>query len=215
MAKKKEAILIFCAHNDDQTIGAGGTIKNCIKNNKKAYTYIFSYGESSHPHLKPEVVAKMREKESIQAARILGDEIHYLGLKEGKFIETFNKDEIKKIIKKINPTKVFTHSPDDMHPDHRAVYKIIKKTLKGMNYKGDMYAFDVWNLFSFKTRDYPKLFMDISDTFKDKLKALEKHKSQILAIILLKWNIYLKAFVNGINNNCKYAELFHKIDFKN
>jgi len=214
MKKKKQCVVMFCAHNDDQTIGAGGTIRKYIDEGIDVYTYIFSYGESSHPHLKPEVVAEMREKESIRAAKILGDKIHYFGLKEGKFLETYNSKDIKKIIKDRKPIKIFTHSPDDAHPDHRAVYKIITDTLREIKYKRELYSFDVWHIFSLKTREYPKLFIDISNTFKHKVNALKKHKSQLLAILALFLNIYIKATMHGWNNHCKYAELFHKIELE-
>lgn len=213
MAKKKRSIITFCAHNDDQLIGAGGTIKKYANQGIKAYTYLFSYGEMSHPHLKPEIIAKTREKESLRAAKILGDDISYLGLKEGTFLETCDIAKIKKIILSHKPEKIFTHSPDDPHPDHRAVFKIIKQVLHDMNYKGDLYSFNVWNITSVTTREYPKLFIDISDTFKDKIKAFKLHKSQLLTKIIIGWSIYAKAIIDGWNNHCKYAEVFHKINF--
>lgn len=210
---KSKSIITFCAHNDDQVIGAGGTIKKYTDSKIKAYTYIFSYGEMSHPHLKPEVVAKMREKESIAAAKVLGDEISYLGFKEGNFAESCNLKQIKQIIKEKNPDKIFTHSPDDPHPDHQAVFSIVKKAIQQLNFRVELYSFDVWNIFSFK-KDRPKLFVDISDTFKYKVKALQKHESQFVTIITLGWSIYFKAIVHGWNNKCRYAELFHKIDLE-
>jgi N-acetylglucosamine malate deacetylase 1 len=212
MVKKKRCIITFCAHNDDQIIGAGGTIKKYVDSGIKAYTYIFSYGEMSHPHLKPEVIAKTRKKESIRASKVLGDKVNYLGLKEGKFIEQCNIDKIKKIINKHKPEKIFIHSPDDPHPDHRAVFKIMTKLLNNIKYKGNLYCFDVWNIFSFRTRSYPKLFIDISETFNDKVNSFNMHKSQFMAKILIGWSIYTKAIIHGWNNHCKYAELFHRIE---
>lgn len=209
---KGECILTLCAHNDDQIIGAGGTIRRYVDEGISAYTYIFSYGEASHPHLRPEVIAKRRERESLQSARILGDTIAYLELKEGTFTETCDRTELKNIIRMHNPTKIFTHTPDDPHPDHIAVYKIVTSVAKEMNFKGEIYAFDIWNLFSVKTNHYPKLFVDISKTFWVKVKALLKHKSQVNAIVSLGWHMYLKALINGWNNHCRYAELFHKIN---
>jgi len=206
-------IMTFCAHNDDQLIGAGGTIKKYIDGGMKAYTYIFSYGESSHPHLKPEVIAKMREKESIKAARVIGDEIYYLGLKEGKFMEECDFKQLKKVIMEKKPVKIFTHSRNDPHPDHKVVFNIVKEVLKSLRYKGELYTFDVWNIFSFR-EDSAKLFVDISETFKYKIDALSKHKSQIMTFFTLGWNIYLKDVINGWNYGCRYAELFHKVNLK-
>jgi LmbE family N-acetylglucosaminyl deacetylase len=214
MSKKSKSVIIFCAHNDDQLIGAGGTIRKYVDSGIKVYTYIFSYGEMSHPHLRPEVIAKTREKESFRASKLLGDETNYLGLKEGKFADDFDYNKVKKIISSIKPEKIFTHSPDDPHPDHRSVFRLITKTLSESTYKGDLYCFDVWNVFSFSTRSFPKLFIDITDTFDNKVRAFELHKSQLMAKVLIGWSNYVKAIVHGWNNNCKYAELFHKIDIK-
>jgi LmbE family N-acetylglucosaminyl deacetylase len=211
---KKKCIVVFGAHNDDQLIGAGGTIRKFVNEGGIVYTYIFSYGETSHPHLKPHIIAKTRTKEAEEAADILGEKLNFFGLKEGTFLKTADVNMIAKIIKEKKPEKVFTHAPDDPHPDHRAVYKITKEAAKKARYYNNLYAYDIWNIFSFKTRNYPKLFIDISDTFHTKLKAMAKHKSQWSSIILLGWNFYLKAIWHGWNNKCKYAELFHKIEVK-
>ena len=76
-----------------------------------------------------------------------------------------------------------------------------------------MYSFNVWNYFiNFRRRDRPKLVVDITDTFKTKVEAFRKHKSQrINAILPLMWNVYLQAILNGFNNHVKYAEVFFKI----
>lgn len=213
-------IVFFCAHNDDQLLGGGGTIRKYVNEGKNVYTFIFSFGETSHPHIKPKLVARMRKKESILASKILGDKIKYFGIEEGSFLNKISSDNISEIIKEINPCKIFTHAPDDPHPDHQAVFKLTIEGSKIAKYKGDLFSFDIWNIFSIKTRSFPKLFVDISETFKYKMKAFKEHKSQLSTKISIGWSFYLKAIINGINNHCKYAELFHKInindyDFKN
>jgi LmbE family N-acetylglucosaminyl deacetylase len=50
---KKGTVLVIVAHNDDHIIGAGGTLAKYAQEGKKVRTIIMSYGESSHPHLKP------------------------------------------------------------------------------------------------------------------------------------------------------------------
>jgi len=210
--KKKDVILFFCAHNDDQLLGGGGTIRKYVDEGKEVFTYIFSFGETSHPHLKPNYVAKMREKESIKASEILGDKIQNFGVEEGRFLEFIRPNDIARIIKKRNPVKIFTHSPDDPHPDHQAVFKLVIEAVNILKYKKDLFSFDIWNIFSLKTREFPKLVVDISDTFRYKNKAFDKHKSQLNTKVTLGWNFYIKAVFNGWNNHCKYAEIFHKIN---
>ena len=212
-----ESVLFFCAHNDDQIVGAGGTVAKYAKEGKKVYTVIFSFGEVSHPHLKEKVIRKTRVLESKKAAKVLGEtEIYYLGLKESKFDqEVIDKDifgKMEKLVKRVKPTKIFTHSLDDPHPDHRAVYRFVTEFTEKIKYKGEIYSFNVWNFFvNIRKRGNPKLVVDITDTFDIKIQAFKEHKSQTFAIVFLMWNIYMQSIWNGFNNQVKYAEVFYKI----
>jgi len=212
----KETILIICAHNDDNVFGLGGTIAKYAKQGKTVKTVIFSFGEKSHPHLKPEIIAKTRVKEAMKSDKILGGkEIMFLGVKEGKFSETIEKmgikEKIKKIIAKEKPTKIFTHSINDAHPDHRAVYYFMKELFEEIDYKGDVYLFGVWSPVRIKDRDLPKMVVDVTSTFDKKIKAIKSHESQQITILSLLWNVYLRAIMEGWTNNCRYAEVFYKL----
>ena len=128
----KETILVLGAHNDDPIFGAGGTLAKYAKQGHKIRTVIFTYGEMSPPDLKPEIVIKTRIKESLISDKIIGGKgITYLGLKEPSFLKEIKqskiKQKVKNIIKKENPSKIFTHGPNDAHPAHMAVYNLIKE----------------------------------------------------------------------------------------
>jgi LmbE family N-acetylglucosaminyl deacetylase len=213
---KKENILIICAHNDDPVFGMGGTIAKYAKEGKTVKTVIFSFGEQSHPHLKPEVITKMRVKESLKSDKIIGGKgITYLGLKEGRFPEEIEKKGVKNIIRKIiekeKPGKIFTHSINDAHHDHRAVYHFVKQLTDEINYKGDIYLFGVWSPVRIKNRNLPKMVVDVTKTFSKKIEAIKAHESQQMTIFSLLWNVYMKAITNGYSHNCKYAEVFYKL----
>ena len=214
--ENNETIMFFCAHNDDNIVGAGGTIAKYSKEGKDVITIIFSYGEMSHPHLKEKIVINTRVKESKKAQNILGEkEVIYLGLKEGAFEDGIRQmkaiDVIGKLISDNNPSKIFMHSMDDVHPDHKAVYSIVSEVIDNVGFTGEVYSYDVWTIVNYRKRDCPKLVVDISKTFKKKIKAFKMHRSQMNAQILLMWSIYLKAWVHGLNNGVKYAEVFYKL----
>jgi LmbE family N-acetylglucosaminyl deacetylase len=213
----EDSVLFLCAHNDDQVIGAGGTIAKYAKEGKKVVTVIFSYGEFSLPHLQEKITRRTRVIESKKAAKLLGEsEIYYLALKEGEFgKEIQNKDILTKvmiILKRVNPSKIFTHSLDDPHSDHRQVYAFTMNLIEKANYKGEVYSFNVWNLFlNFRKRNNPKLVVDISSTFSKKIEAFKKHKSQWMSIVSHMWSIYFQAIINGFDNHMKYAEVFYRV----
>ncbi len=219
MAKRKETILALCAHNDDQVLGAGGTLAKYAKEGKNIRTIIFSFGEQSHPHFKPHVIIDMRVRESLKADKIIGGKgVAYLGLKEGKFPAEIKqrklKTKIKKIIKTEKPTKIFTHGPNDHHPDHRAVYNLVRDILKETKLRCDVYSFDIWNVVRWRRRNLPKLVVDISDTMPTKIKAVRAHKSQIAipGVFGLYWKMIYKDRLNGWVNHCTYAEVFDKLN---
>ncbi len=82
----KETILSIAAHNDDHVIGAGGALTKYAKEGSRVRTIICSFGESSHPHLKKEVIVERRVKESVQADKVMGGSgVAYIGLREGFF----------------------------------------------------------------------------------------------------------------------------------
>jgi N-acetylglucosamine malate deacetylase 1 len=211
MKSDPNSILVFCAHSDDQILGVGGTIAKYAKEGKKITTVIFSYGESSHPWLQRKVTVEMRVKEAQKADKVVGGSgVIFLGLTENKFpTETDEKDifhRIIELIKDLKPAKIFTHNTDDPHPDHRAV------ALFDMDYKRDVYSFQIWSPIKFTERNSPKLVVDISKYFRIKLNALDCFKSQKLSVYTLFPSMYVNLLINGINNNVKYAEVFYKVN---
>jgi len=208
-------ILVLCAHNDDQVIGVGGTLLKFAKEGRTFKTIVFSYGEKSHPYLQEGVISKIRHKEGARSDRILGGSgIKYLGLKDTALKKETSKKETRQrvisLIKKENPKKIFTHSATDTHPDHRAVYQLVQEFINKKMIKCEVYSFDVWSVFG-TNKNKPKLVVDVSDTFEQKLEALFVQKSQKNTIMTLLWNICLKAIINGWFYKYKYAEVFNKI----
>jgi LmbE family N-acetylglucosaminyl deacetylase len=213
---KKDTVIVLCAHNDDQIIGVGGTMAKYAKEGKRVLTIIFSYGETSHPHIKPEVIRKKRVEESIKSDKILGGAgVKYLGLKEGKFADEIKRkkitDVVQRIIENEKPSKVFTHAGDDPHPDHREVNKFVKQLIDKKIINCEVYAFEVWGPVKIKKRNAPKLAVDITSTFKKKIDAFKAHESQQMTLLNLLWSVYWRAITKGFKNNCKYAEIFYKI----
>ena len=70
---KPETLLFLCAHNDDQLLGAGGTIAKYTKEGKKIITVIFSFGEMSNPLEQDIVTRRTRVIESKRVSTILGE----------------------------------------------------------------------------------------------------------------------------------------------
>jgi LmbE family N-acetylglucosaminyl deacetylase len=212
----KETILAIAAHNDDHVVGAGGALVKYAKEGMRVRTIICSFGERSHPHLKKEVIVERRVKESIKADKIMGGAgVAYLGVREGKFDEDFKERDIEKklawIIKKEKPSKIFVHGLDDFHPDHRAVYRLVKRLMDNGAINCPVYSFEVWSFLKLRNRNLPRMVVNISDTFNTKIKAFLVHESQTLAIWSLLWKLIIKDWLSGVLHGYKYAEVFYKL----
>ncbi len=213
---KKETIVVFCAHSDDQVFGPGGTVAKYAANGHDVINVVFSHGEMTHPWLKKRITVEMRQLEAVEADKIIGGkEVLFLGINDSMLAKEAGSgwvlDKIEHMIRHYQPGKIFTHSQDDLHPGHRAVNKAVVKALDRMKFKGEAYAFDVWNPFNFRGRNQPKMYVDITQTFEKKIDALKCFRSQWMAMITLLWSIYFRALLNGLEAGCKYAERFYKI----
>jgi len=211
-------ILVIVAHSDDQVFGPGGTVAKYSSEGEEIRTIIFSYGETSHPHFKKEIIRKIRVKEALEADKILGGNgVIFLGAPDGhiKSEEERLKRDLKDLFLLYKPKKIFTHAEDEALPDHVIVNKIVTSVYDELHetkkMKIDIYTFGIWRFFKLSRRYDPKLYVDITDYFAKKLETLKVFKSQTNAMLVLKWSVYVKALVNGFKINKPFAEVFYKI----
>jgi LmbE family N-acetylglucosaminyl deacetylase len=223
MAKKKETILLICAHPDDEIIGAGGAIAKWKKEGKRIITVICSLGEGWPFWVKKRYTITMRKKESINASSIVGaNKVEFLGFSDLTMAKDLKTEEaqqqIADVIKKYRPDKLFTHSVDDHVFNHKQVAKIVLNVFDGLKEKKiksvadtEVYMFTIWNPFHIRHRENIQLIVDISDTFEKKKEALRCFASQRFVLLWLYPSIYLKAISFGRRNNMRFAEIFVKI----
>jgi LmbE family N-acetylglucosaminyl deacetylase len=209
-----EKILALCAHPDDQILGLGGTIAKYAKEGKEVYAFIFSYGELSPFWLKSKITRQTRKKESEKAGKIVGiKKTIYFGLKEGILEKEVKEKKIRKkivdFIRRHHIKKIFTHSVDDPHPDHNFISHFTLDITKNKDI--GVYTFNVWNPFNFRHTDKPKIYIDVSKTYKQKRLALKQFKSQKVVMWLLLPFFYFNASLDGLKNGKRYCESFMKI----
>lgn len=225
MAKERETVLVFSAHTDDFVIGAGGTIAKYAQEGKKVVAVVFSSGEQSHPWLRKWVVRKFRAKEAVEASKLLGCRVRFLGLGDLKVQEDYQRKNIdKKLLRMLNrekPVKIFTHSSEDAHisqgllagrDDHKAVHKVTMDLIEKMKPKKlEVYVYSIWTPISFKTH-FPVLYVDISQTFGRKLRALNLFRSQRFnAIYPLMTLVFQRAILSGLKIRKRFGESFYRI----
>jgi LmbE family N-acetylglucosaminyl deacetylase len=116
--------------------------------------------------------------------------------------------KIEKVIARVKPAFIFCHYPDDTHQDHR---HLCQTTVSATRYVKNVLFYEGPTTQNFS----PQVFIDISDTLEQKVRALKAHRSQIkktniddLSIVEL---AYSSANFRGIQGRVKYAEAFHSL----
>jgi len=221
MLKPFKKVLVVAPHPDDETLGVGGTIKKLSK--KKIDVSIIVVGG----HLPPVYKLKHYEKtehECRKACKVLGaKKLFFLKKIATKFneesIAEFNKS-LHNVINKINPEVIFIPFPD-RHIDHRVVFNSCmvctrpkkKKKLK-MILSYETLSETHWNANYIEPNFVPDVFIDISQEYKSKEKALKNYSSQIKNNQTRNIDaIKGLASFRGSQNNKKYCEAFKLIRF--
>lgn len=148
-----------------------GTVAKHINRGDKVHMIVCTLGVRD-PHDQNRLV---REKETYEAARILGAKPHILDFPVLKLNEPSQEFEnvLRKVIDEIDPDRVYAHSPFDYHQIHESVSKIATKVT--MNIKQVFY----YEVVSSSTTDFrPNAFVDITDFIFLKVKSIQAHLTQ-------------------------------------
>jgi len=191
---KQAQVMVVTPHPDDAEFGVAGTVVRWTREGKDVIYVVCTNGDkgTSDPNMKPEELAKIREREQQAAARLLGvREVIFLRYPDQSLEDTpeFRK-EIVRLIRMYRPETVVTADPYRRyiwHRDHRITGRVTLDAV--FPYARDLYAYpDLTEegLQPYKVREVllwaseePNCRSDITDTFDIKMAALRCHKSQI------------------------------------
>ncbi len=163
-------ILALGAHADDIEIFMYGLVSTYKKQGNQVFTMIATDG-SKGGSPKDDLLSKKREKEAIAGLKNISKPI-FLNIPDGELGEDpDHRKVIKENIFNIMPDLVVTHSETDYHSDHRALSELTRSV--SSHYIPVLYC-DTMMGVNFQ----PNYYVDITDFFKIKEKAILKHKSQ-------------------------------------
>lgn len=210
----KKTVLVFCAHPDDETLGAGGFIKQLTRKGYNVVTIIFSLGEQGAIFMSKDYLIPKRIKEARRVSKILGAKSLFLSLKDMNLINEVKNPRVQRTIKRLidyyNPKLILFHSKDDrLYKDHLGVYNVVSKVCDEINYN-NAYTFNIWNPVSLSEVRNDAMVINIRKTLRIKLKALMEFKTQKTSMYQLIPVVIIKAFIYGITHKYRFAEVFYK-----
>ena len=221
-------ILCVAAHPDDTELLCAGTLARYAKEGHQVTIAIFTDGSIGDAVVRPEALAPMREKEARAAAAIIGAHFIWAGVTDELVFPSQKQRHLMiDVLREADPDVIFTHSPNDYHPDHRYVGQLVFDSYfqKGLPHmpgqslpacrfaKAQLYYMDNICGIGFNPTEY----VDITEEFETKKAMLACHKSQFVAMEDLAASnmndmIEIQARFRGLAAGCRYAEGFTRLE---
>jgi LmbE family N-acetylglucosaminyl deacetylase len=221
-------VLCVAAHPDDVEILCAGTLAAYAQLGHKVTIAVFTSGNMGDAVIPPDVLAVIRERETREAAAIIGANVIWAAIDdEHVFPDQERRTIMIDILREADPDVIFTHSPNDYHPDHRYVGQLVFDSYfqKGLphipNQKQPACRFGQAQLYYMDNLGgigfLPSEYVDISAFFEKKMQMLACHRSQVVAMKDLANTDLLEmvrtqARFRGLAANCQYAEGFTRLD---
>lgn len=203
-------VLAIGAHFDDVELGCGGTLAKHKANGDHVFVYIATESGYRAPDQRVIRDNDVARREGEEAVRILGaDELICGRFKtfELEFIEALNT-EILGIVESKKIEVVYTHWVGDIHHDHQALAKASLHSCRHvprlLMYRSNWYHSPI----DFR----PSFFVDISDYWESKERAIRAHESEI-ARTHERWIAFFRneAEAAGQRMGVKLAEVFEPV----
>lgn len=169
-------VLVLSPHPDDETIGCGGTLLRHLAAGDDVRVVFLTSGErGGHGRSEAETI-RVRESEARNAAKILGlHDLEFWHQPDGKLRATAALTaRLKKTLKAFRPHIVYLPHDKEMHDDHRAAVRLLRKALAlDARKPPDVLMFEVWT----PTQQLDEI-VDISEYMEKKLRAVHAYRTQ-------------------------------------
>ncbi len=192
-------VMIIMAHPDDAEFSCAGTVAKWTSEGSDAIFVLGTSGDkgSDDPEMTSEMLVETREREQRAAASVLGaDTVEFLRFRDAELVPDLGlRLAITRIIRKHKPDAVICQDPTNrwegqeyiQHPDHIAMGEATlaavfpsardRLTFPQLLQEG-LEPHKVAQVYVAGARD-PDVWIDVTNSFDTKLRALGEHKSQM------------------------------------
>lgn len=173
-------MLVIAPHNDDEVLGAGGTILKYVKVGWEVSVCEVTSGNR----------IELIKQEAYEAHRIMGVSksifLEFPAVKLNEVAKAELNATLCKTIEEVKPSVVLIPHYGDMHLDHRIVTEASMVALRppAAPFVKAIYAYETlseteWNIPSVSNAFIPNMWVDISEEISLKQKAMAAYKSQV------------------------------------
>lgn len=215
MSKK---ILIVAPHPDDETLGVGGTLLKYQKQGDQLYWLVITTVNSHPGYSKQFQTDRAEQIKTVTNLYSMSDtfELPFLSAELDRYPLSDIIKAIHAVISKLQPDIVYLPFAYDAHSDHRITFEAAFTCTKTFRYPSIkevlMYETPSETDFSFpgSFTFHPTVFVDVSNTFNQKLSILSEYKSELGSHPFPRSieSINALAQLRGAQSNCHFAESF-------
>ena len=201
----ERVILAIGAHPDDIELGCGGYLLKAKDGGAKIYGIILTTGERGI-----ERGGSARRYEQVRAAHFIAfDDFWVYDFPDTRIKERHRdvKEVIEAKIRETGATTILTHTPIDIHSDHKAAFEATNEAARN---GASVYCYeDV----STPKEFVPNYYSDISGYIDEKIRLIAFHKTQEHKVYMDPESIRGRAAHRGLQSGIQYAEAFrvHRI----
>jgi len=172
---KMKNILAVVAHADDLELMAGGSIIKWIKEGKSVHVLTFTDGALTLPDGTIYRSKKDAANEEKKASQYIGYS-SYMNIGIANLHLSYSDENVVNVLQCIKQYKIdtlMTHFNKDTHHDHETTARItVAASRRVPNLLMGQSNYFLYDFFT------PNIFVDITDTWSEKIKALKIYKSQ-------------------------------------
>jgi LmbE family N-acetylglucosaminyl deacetylase len=204
------SMLVLAPHQDDESIGCGGTIKLATAQGGRVDVTYTADGRRGfagmHSPTEEECAAlvETRKREAREACAVLGvSEVTFLGGEDSMLhMHTHLWRNVLTQLESRHYGFLLTPWPVDQHRDHQSTWKIAALALEHYANPIEVWFYEVW------TPLLPNIAVDITSTADAKREAVQKFESQLKAFDYVETSLGLARYRSALVAGARYAEVF-------
>jgi LmbE family N-acetylglucosaminyl deacetylase len=203
-------VLVISPHPDDEAIGCGGTLRHHVVHGDTVHVVFLTSGEKGGHGRSPEETRRTREKEARKAAEILElAQMEFWGAPDGALQATVELvRRLRRTLSAFRPTHLYVTHDREMHPDHRASVRLVRKALEGTKAGPSVLLYEVWT----PLQQIDEI-VDITPYIKTKLRAIRAYRSQCVTVAFDQAVLGLNRYRGEMHSwpGGDYAEVFTRL----
>ena len=168
-----DRVVVFAPHQDDETLGCGGTIIRKIQLGSQVWVVYMTDGSRTnnnhiYQYLPTDKLIEMRRLEALQACAVLGvakERVSFLGYEDSTLCSHIASatQKVREIVSDIRPTSIYIPYLNDGHPDHETTGEIAINALMAIHQEVDVYEYPAWFWHS-----WPMIKVDLKKLYREK-----------------------------------------------